>query len=119
MPLTLALSLTEVNWMVTLPALSAVAANCSTTAMSLPPAAAEVGVGGERTGGGAARVEGQGQAGGRLGRGGHFGGPGAFAAADGGHLVVIGRAAGQAGVGEGVRRDAGPVRRAALTAGIR
>jgi hypothetical protein len=42
MPLTLALSLTEVNWIVTLPLLSAVVVNCSTMAMSLPPAAAKM-----------------------------------------------------------------------------
>ncbi len=42
MPLTWALSLTDTNWMVTAPALLAVAVNDSATALNSPPAVAKM-----------------------------------------------------------------------------
>ena len=42
MPLIMAFPVTDVNWMVIVPELSAVVVNGSTTAMSLPPAVAKI-----------------------------------------------------------------------------
>ena len=42
MPLTWALSLTVVNWMVNVPLVGATAVNCSTTALYSPPAVAKM-----------------------------------------------------------------------------